>query len=129
MVLSEETMGTKEEDLKKILVDFESTGNVIGSAVVRRDGLMIISNLPREVNSKAVAAMAAAIVGTGETASKELSIGELNQIVVESASGKLISIGAGPDAIFTALVRANANIGLVLMNMERSSKKISVVIG
>jgi predicted regulator of Ras-like GTPase activity (Roadblock/LC7/MglB family) len=122
-------MGTKEEELKKILDDFESTGNVIGSAVVRRDGLMIISSLPEEVNSKAVAAMAAAIVGTGETASKELSIGELNQVVVESVSGKLISVGAGSDAIFTSLVKPKANMGLVLMNMERSSKKIGSVIG
>jgi predicted regulator of Ras-like GTPase activity (Roadblock/LC7/MglB family) len=122
-------MATKEEELKKLLDDFESTGDVIGSAVVRRDGLMIISSLPKEVNSKAVAAMAAAIVGTGETASRELSIGDLNQILVESASGKLISIGAGPDAIFTALVKPKANMGLILMNMERSSKKISVVIG
>ena len=122
-------MGTKEEDLKKILDEFESTGDVTGSAVVRRDGLMIISNLPKDVNSKAVAAMAAAIVGTGETASKELNIGELNQVVVESASGKLISIGAGPNAIFTALVKAKANMGLILMNMERSAKKIGTVIG
>jgi predicted regulator of Ras-like GTPase activity (Roadblock/LC7/MglB family) len=122
-------MATKEEDLKNILNDFESTGDVIGAAIVRRDGLMIISGLPRDVNSKAVAAMAAAIVGTGETASNELSIGELNQVVVESAGGKLISIGAGPDAIFTALVKPKANMGLILMNMERSTKKIATVIG
>ena len=122
-------MATKEEDLKKILDDFESTGNVIGSAVVRRDGLMIISSLPKEINSKAVAAMAAAMVGTGETASRELSIGDLGQVVVESASGKLISIDVGSDVIFTALVKPKANMGLVLMNMERSIKKIAVVIG
>jgi predicted regulator of Ras-like GTPase activity (Roadblock/LC7/MglB family) len=122
-------MATKEEELKKILKDFESTGEVIGSAVVRRDGLMIISGLPDEINSKAVAAMAAAIVGTGETASNELDIGELNQVVVESARGKLISVGAGPDAIFTALVKPKANMGLILMNMERSTKKIAMVIG
>lgn len=122
-------MATKEEELKKILSEFESMGDVIGSAVVRRDGLMIISSLPKEVNSKAVAAMAAAIVGTGETASKELDIGDLNQIVVESALGKLISIGAGREAIFTALVKAKANMGLILMNMERTGKKIATAIG
>ena len=121
-------MATKEEEMKKVLDDFESTGDVIGSAVVRRDGLMIISSLPAEINSKAVAAMAAAIVGTGETASNELDIGDLGQVVVESAKGKLISIGAGPDAIFTALVKPKANMGLILMNMERSSKKISSII-
>ena len=104
------SMATKEEDLRKVLDDFETMGEVVGSAVVRRDGLMILSKLPGTVNSRAVAAMAAAIVGTGETASNELSIGELNQVVVESAGGKLISLGAGQDAIFTALVKSKANM-------------------
>jgi hypothetical protein len=121
-------MPQKELEMKKILEDFESSGDIIGAAVVRRDGLMILSKLPDAVNSKAVAAMAAAIVGTGETVSKELDIGELNQVVVESVEGKLVSIGAGRDAIFTALVRAKANMGLILMNMDKSSKRITRII-
>ncbi len=122
-------MKTKEEELKKVLGEFESTGNVTGSAVVRRDGLMVLSSLPEAVNSKAVAAMAAAIVGTGETASNELSMGQLNQLVVESKDGKLISVGAGTETILTALVKPKANMGLILMNMERSAKKIGRIIG
>jgi predicted regulator of Ras-like GTPase activity (Roadblock/LC7/MglB family) len=122
-------MATKEEELKKLLDEFQSAGDIIGAAVVRRDGLMVLSSLPQDVNSKAVAAMAAAIVGTGETASNELSIGRLNQVVVESANGKLISIGASPDVIFTVLVKPKANMGLILMNMEKSSKKIGRIIG
>ena len=122
-------MGNKEEELKKLLDEFQSAGDIIGAAVVRSDGLMILSSLPQDVNSKAVAAMAAAIVGTGETASNELSIGKLNQVVVESANGKLISIGASPEVIFTVLVKPKANMGLILMNMERSSKKIGRIIG
>ena len=122
-------MGTKEEELKKVIDEFQSAGDVIGAAVVRRDGLMIFSSLPEDVNSKAVAAMSAAIVGTGETASNELGIGSLNQVMVESASGKLIAIGAGPEVIFAAIVKAKSNMGLVLMNMERAAKKIVRIIG
>ena len=122
-------MPTKEDQLKKLLEEFESSGNVTGSAIVRRDGLMVLSSLPEAVNSKAVAAMTAAIVGTGETASNELAMGKLTQIVVESDQGKLISIGAGPETILTALVKPKANMGLILMNMERSAKKIGRIIG
>ena len=129
MGIGEKGMKNKEEELKKLLDEFQSAKDVKGAAVVRRDGLMVLSSLPEDVNSKAVAAMAAAIVGTGETASSELNIGKLNQIVVESANGKLISIGAGPDIILTALVEPKANMGLILMNMERSSKKIGRIIG
>ena len=72
--------------------------------------------------------MAAAIVGTGETAGKELDIGDFSQVIVESKKGKIISLGAGPEAIFSALVGSKANIGLILMRMERAAKKIAVVI-
>lgn len=121
-------MESKEKDLRVVIDEFESLGNVIGSAVVRRDGLMIISGLPKEVNSKAVAAMAAAMVGTGETASKELDIGRLSQVIVESQKGKLISVGAGENSIFTALIREKANMGLILLEMEKAAKKIGRII-
>ncbi len=122
-------MSTKEEELKALLDELQSAADIKGAAVVRRDGLMVLSSLPEDVNSKAVAAMTAAIVGTGETASNELSIGKFIQVVVESANGKLVSIGATPDVILTVLVKPKVNIGLVLMNMERSAKKIGRIIG
>ncbi len=119
---------TKEQELREIIDKFEELGDVIGSAVVRRDGLMIISGLPSEINSNAVAAMLAAMVGTGETVSRELEIGTLKQVVVESKKGKLVSVGAGEDAIFGALVREKANMGLILMELERSAKRIEKII-
>jgi predicted regulator of Ras-like GTPase activity (Roadblock/LC7/MglB family) len=115
----------KRKELELILQDLEKVGDVIGSAIIRRDGLIIVSGLPAEVNSKAVAAMAAAMVGTGETASKELNIGGLNQVIVESKNGKLISVGAGEEAVITALIREKANMGLVLLEMDKASKKIA----
>ncbi len=119
---------SKEEELKKIIDELEHIGDIVGSAVVRRDGLMILSGLPKEVNAKGVAAMAAAMVGTGETASKELDIGNLNQVIVNSEKGRLISIGAGPQAILTALVREEANMGLVLLEMEKAAAKIGRIV-
>ena len=118
----------KEQELKDILDGFKALGDVIGAAIVRRDGLMICSGLPQEINSRAVSAMSAAMVGTGETVSKELDIGNLKQIVVESKKGKLVSVGAGEDAIFAALVRENANIGLIMLEMERAAKKLGRII-
>lgn len=120
---------TREEELKKILEEFESLSDVVGSAIVRRDGLMILSGLPNNVNRRGVAAMTAAIVGTGETASKELNMGKLRQVIVESEMGKLVSTGAGETSILTALVRENANMGLVLLEMEKAAKKISRILG
>lgn len=116
-------MGKKEE-LQSVLQDLERIGDVIGSAIVRIDGLLIATGLPAEVNSKAVAAMAAAIVGAGETSAKELNIGEFEQVIVNAKQGQYVCIKAGADAILIALIRKDANLGLVLLEMERQAKRI-----
>jgi predicted regulator of Ras-like GTPase activity (Roadblock/LC7/MglB family) len=121
-------MESTEDILKQELKKFRKLSGVVGSAIIRRDGLMILSDLSSEVNSKAIAAMAAAIVGTGETASKELGIGEMEEVVIESRSGKLISIGAGKESIFVALVKKKVNLGLILIEMEKIARKVEKVI-
>jgi len=121
-------MVEKKKELENILKALEEIGDVVGSAVVRRDGLLIASALPSEVNSKSVAAMAAAIVGTSETSVKELEIGGFNQVIVNASNGQYVSIGAGAEAILVCLLRKSANLGLVLLEMERSAKKIGRII-
>ena len=121
-------METKEEILQQDLKNFKKISYVVGACIVRRDGLMILAELPNGVNSKAIAAMAAAIVGTSETASKELIIGEMQEVVIDSKAGKLISIGAGPEAIFVAMIKKKANLGLILIEMEKIAKRISRII-
>ncbi|MFA6036280.1 MAG: roadblock/LC7 domain-containing protein, partial [Candidatus Micrarchaeia archaeon] len=55
--------------LEDLLGELGQAGDVEASAIVRRDGLMIASNLPSKVDSRTIAAMAAALVGTAETCS------------------------------------------------------------
>ena len=121
-------MAEKKKELEGILKTLGEIGDVIGSAIVRRDGLLIASNLSSGVNSKAVAAMAAAIVGTSEISTKELDIGEFNQVIVNANNGQYVSIGAGGEAILICLIKRAANLGLVLLEMERSAKKIWKII-
>jgi len=121
-------MVEKRKELENILKGLGELGDVIGSSIVRRDGLLIASNLPSEVNAKAVAAMAAAIVGTSETSTKELDIGEFNQVIVNGSNGQYVSVGAGGEAILICLIKKTANLGLVLLEMERSAKKLGRII-
>lgn len=121
-------METKEDILKEELKKFRKLSGVIGSGIMRRDGLMIMSDFPGVVNSRGVAAMAAAIVGTSETASKELKIGDMQEVLIQSSKGNLISIGAGSESIFVALTKKNASLESVLGEMKKISKRISKII-
>lgn len=118
---------SKEEELKGALENLKNVSGVVGSAVVTSDGLLIYSDLPESVNKRALAAMAAAIVGTGMQVTKELAIGMLNQIMVEAKEGRFISISVGNEEespILSTLISPRANLGLVMLEMEKAAKKI-----
>lgn len=121
-------MASKEEKLKDPLDDLKDIQGVTGAAVVRRDGLLIVSNLPQDIDADQLAAMTASTVGSGETASETLSIGDVQQVTVESQDGKLISTGAGDEGILTILTDPDVNMGLVLVEMKKSVKKIKRVL-
>ena len=113
-----------KEKLEEVLADLRRSGDIEASAVVRRDGLMIVSDLPPKVESRTVAAMTAALVGTAETCTSELKRGIFNEVVVESEKGRIVAIGAGSIALLVCLMRAEGNLGYVLISMEKAAKKI-----
>jgi predicted regulator of Ras-like GTPase activity (Roadblock/LC7/MglB family) len=117
-------MTTVWERMEKALEELSHVSDIKAAAVVRRDGLVIIHNLPNGVDPKVVAAMTAAIVGTSEMATIQLAQGRFQRAIIESDEGKLLSTGAGEEALLVTLVYPDANLGLVLMAMERTAKRI-----
>ncbi len=112
------------ERLEKILENLSNMSDIKAAAVVRRDGLIVTHTLPDGVDPKIVAAMTAAIVGTSEMATIQLAQGRFERTIIESDDGKLLSMGAGEEALLVALVYQDANLGLVLMAMEQTAKVI-----
>ncbi len=110
--------------LQETIEELSQITDIKAAAVVRRDGLVITHSLPDGVDPKLVAAMTAAIVGTSEMATVQLDQGHFERAVIESDEGKLISTGAGEEALLVALVYKDANLGLVLMGMDRVAKRV-----
>jgi len=102
--------------------------DIKAAAVVRRDGLVITHTLPDGVDPKIVAAMTAAIVGTSEMATLQLAQGRFTRAIIESDEGKLLSTGAGEEALLVTLVYSDANLGLVLMAMEKAAKRVEEIL-
>jgi len=110
--------------LEETIEELSQVSDVKSAAVVRRDGLVVTHTLPDGVDPKLVAAMTAAIVGTAEMATVQLAQGRFVRAIIESAEGKLLSLGAGDEALLVALVYDDANLGLVLMALERAAKRV-----
>ncbi|MGC1121812.1 MAG: roadblock/LC7 domain-containing protein [Candidatus Methanofastidiosia archaeon] len=118
-------MVTKKEKLTQILEDLEgTTPDIEASAVVSMDGLMMASALPRDVEEDRVATMSAAMLSLGERTAKELARGELDQVYVKGSSGYVLLMAVGEEAVLTALVREEAKLGLVFLDMKRAAEEL-----
>jgi len=115
-------------ELQGILAELRRLPDVLAAAIARRDGILIVHALPKSTNPKKIAAMAAAIVGTSEMAATEMGQGGFIQSIVDMRDGKILATGAGEEAILVTIVRADANMGLVLLSVAKAVQSIEVLI-
>ncbi|MGB9979290.1 roadblock/LC7 domain-containing protein [Methanobacterium sp.] len=123
-------MGIRE-DIGSVLNELleRAPGDVTGAALLRPDGLMIASVLSQDTDEKRLAAMGAAIVGTSQRTCDELSRGDLGEIIIEGSMGKATFSFAGSKGILAVLSPKEVNLGLVLMEVERTSEEIGKIMG
>src|SRR5260221_5320073 len=95
--------------------------DIEASAVVSVDGLIMASALPVGIEEDRVSAMSAAMLSLGERISGELGRGLLDQVYVRGNTGYVILMSVGVDAVLTALVRENAKLGLIFLDMRRAA--------
>ena len=116
---------TKKEKLDAILAKLQNIGEIDACAIVSREGLLLSERSPPEVDVKIFAALCASVLGAAETALAQMKKGAADQIVVKGKQGQLVLVPAGPKAVLVSLARLNANIGLVLLEMNNSANSIS----
>ncbi len=115
---------TKLDRLADILKKMEMVGGINGGAIVARNGLMMVSNLPKEIDDRRFCAMAATMMGAVETAAATLKRGAIKRVTAEVESATIIAMGAGPKAVLVVSADHNANLGMLMLEMEESSDKI-----
>ena len=122
-------MASRIEKLTEMLKDLSGASpDIEASAIVSTDGLVIASALPQDVEEDRVAAMSAAMLSLGERTSKELMKGSLEEVFVKGQNGYILLMGAGDEAVLTALARKDAKLGLVFLDMKRAAEEIGKVI-
>ncbi len=105
-----------------------TTPEIEASAVVSVDGLIIASALHAGVEEDRVSAMAAAMLSLGERIAGELGRGLLDQVYVKGADGFVILMNVGDEAVLTTLVRQNAKLGLIFLDMRRSADDLEKLV-
>lgn len=114
--------------LQAILAELRRIPDILGATIARRDGILIAHALPKTTDAKKIAAMSAAIVGTSEMAAAEMGLGSFNHSIVDTRIGKMMATGAGEEAILVTLLRNEANMGLVLLSVDRAAQSIATIL-
>ena len=108
---------TRELD-KLILVN-----GIIGTAIVNRNGLTVVSRLPRNIDSRKFGAMAATMFEAMETAATTLKDRVLD-ITVEFDEYQLVVYVLNSEIIFVSLLELKLDLGIVLIEIEECGKFI-----
>jgi uncharacterized protein len=116
---------TQREKLEEYLRKLSSIGNVEGAAVVSRDGLLIADALPKNMDAEIFSSMSATMHGAGETAISELKRGVCKLTMAESDKSIVVSMGVNPTFIVVALALKGVNLGLLRVEMKKTSDAIA----
>ncbi len=100
--------------LRAVLAELRRVPDILGVTIARRDGILIAHALPKSMDPKKIAAMSAAIVGTSS--------------IVDTNIGKMMATGAGEEAILVTMVRNEANMGLILLSVDKAVHAISEIL-
>ena len=113
----------KINHITRELDKLELVNGIVGTAIVNRNGLTIISRLPRDIDNRKFGAMAATMFEAMETASTTLKDKVLN-LTVEFHDYQLVVYVLNDEIIFVSLLEQNIDLGIVLIEIEESTKII-----
>jgi|GEM_PF-2722583 len=120
--------GISKADISAILGDMIKTQRILGGVVLRKDGLVISSELPGGRDASAIAAMSARAMQKAEQASSALNKGDVNYMVFNARDGRIIIVKAGEQALVLALIRPDEDLGFVVLTMKKASRKVRELI-
>jgi len=106
----------------------ETNQDIVGAAIVSNEGLMLVGEIPANMDKDLVSAAFAALVSIAERASHQVELGNLSQLIMLSENGGVL-ICSGKRSSLVLLMKPDANLGLILMDVANVMEEIKDVLG
>lgn len=119
---------TKSEKLNMALKKVVAVSGVTGAAIVARNGLLIASELPRDVDERRLGAMTATMMGAVETTGVTLNKGSVKRVTAEVDHATIVAMGAGPKAIIVCTADSSVNLGMLMLEIEGQSQATASIL-
>ena len=119
---------TKKEMLDNVLSGLMQVGQIKACGIVSKEGLLINSRTPPDVDSRIFSALCSTIMGAAEAASGQMTTGTVSQISVKTEKGTIVLLPAGIKAILTVLTEPEAQLGLIFFEMETRAAQVDEIL-
>ncbi len=129
MVSLEEGNLTIAEKLGKVLKDIEYIGDIEASAIVSKDGLMMVSDCTGNVDANLIGAMVAMLIRSASHVVEELKKGGVEYLLLHTEFGDILMMNVSSSAILCVITEKYENIGLTIVQMEKASQNIKNILG
>ena len=116
------------QNLNIELEKLEIIEDIIGSAIVNRNGLLTSSRLPRNVDSRRLGAMAATMFVAIETASSALGNNNVANLTVQFSDYQVVVMSINEKFLLVSLLAEDTNIGLIFIELEEVIKNIKKIL-
>ena len=119
----------KTEQIQKTLEKLtDSSTGIEGAALVDRDGFIVASRLPDNMEEERVAAIMAAFQGLAQRCAEELGRGRPIQFFLQSESGYVVVADAGDDTCLAVVSTRSAKPGMLLLDLRRTVAEIRTLL-
>lgn len=122
---SKDPMASKSQRLQEILNELVSnSSDIVGAAVVSKDGLLMASTLPAQADGDKVAAVSAGLISLSNRSVQQLDQGEMYRTLIQASDGNIIAIRANNQVSFVALTPTHVNLGMAFIECRDAADGI-----
>jgi len=115
------------ERIEEELRELNDRNGVIGTAIVNRNGLLITSRLPRDIDNRKFGAMAATMFGAIEVSATVIGKNKINNLTVELNDCQILILEINDQLIIITLLELSINLGLILIEIENTIENINEI--
>ena len=112
------------ESLDKELDRLINFSDIMGIALVNRNGLLISSRLPRDIDERRFGALAATMFEAIETATSSLETNQIKNLTIEYENYQIIVVEVDKNTILVSLIDLNVDLGLIFIEIEEFANNI-----
>ena len=114
--------------MRDILKRINRISGIRGTMIIGGDGLVVAADMADDGDPNVLAALASTVVTTLKSSLSRMEEGEISRFLLNGSQGSMALFVVG-DTILLTLVRKDANMGMVLVELKEASQELSEAMG